>query len=141
MPLHVPPCFRGLVDDAAMFPPGNAPLDLAIREHRTHRASPYASMVGPLLVRDTDVSRLGNATQDPLAITVIGTSGYVGLQRASAELQDFPHVKVVGIEVPVPAGDLVSATKDLVGSLTLNASGATISVELPRAGAGGDFFL
>ena len=33
------PAFRGLVDDAAIFPPGNAPLDDAVAAHREHRAA------------------------------------------------------------------------------------------------------
>ena len=45
-----PALFDRLVDDAAVFPPGNAPLDEAVRLHRFHRAAGYASMVGPLLV-------------------------------------------------------------------------------------------
>ncbi len=42
----------GLVDDAAMFPPGNASAETAIREHLRHRSSWYAHIVGPLLVHD-----------------------------------------------------------------------------------------
>src|SRR5690349_9033386 len=46
----VPPVFAGLLDDAAVFPPGNAPLSEAVERHRDHRAAWYAPMVGPLLV-------------------------------------------------------------------------------------------
>ncbi len=42
--------FAGLLDDAAMFPPGNAGADRAILEHLRHRRSWYADLVGPLLV-------------------------------------------------------------------------------------------
>ncbi|MGB7820416.1 MAG: hypothetical protein WBL35_16980 [Ornithinibacter sp.] len=41
---------RGLVDDAAVFPPGNASLPDAVHGHRRHRAAWYADCVGPLLV-------------------------------------------------------------------------------------------
>jgi hypothetical protein len=53
-----PALFAGLVDDAAVFPPGNAPLDEAVRRHRFHRATAYAPVVGPLLVPVPDASRL-----------------------------------------------------------------------------------
>lgn len=41
---------RGLIDDAAVFPPGNAPLDVAVDRHVAHKASPHADLIGPLLV-------------------------------------------------------------------------------------------
>jgi hypothetical protein len=42
--------FVGLVDDAAMFPPGNASADRALRAHRAWHRGPDADLVGPLLV-------------------------------------------------------------------------------------------
>jgi hypothetical protein len=51
----VPPLFVGLLDDAAVFPPGNAALAGAVATHREHRAAWHAPMVGPLLVRPEDV--------------------------------------------------------------------------------------
>ena len=48
--MQVPALFAGFVDDAAVFPPGSAPLPEAIQAHRTHRAAWYSTMVGPLLV-------------------------------------------------------------------------------------------
>ena len=46
----VPPLFAGLVDDAAVFPPGSATLTDAVISHRAHRMAWYNSLVGPLLV-------------------------------------------------------------------------------------------
>ena len=50
MPSSTRPVFRGLIDDAAVFPPGNATLPDAVARHRAHRTSSYAECVGPLLV-------------------------------------------------------------------------------------------
>ena len=41
--------FAGLVDDAALFPPGNAPMAEALAEHARHRSASYAGLVGPFL--------------------------------------------------------------------------------------------
>lgn len=123
-----------LVDDAAMFPPGNAPLDVAIVEHRRHRASPYASLIGPLLVRDTDVARVPGLVHEPLEIGVIATAGPLGLEQSVATLHDFPHITVAAFEIPLAAGDPVSAAKRLVSTLTVT-NGIVVSVELPRPGA------
>ncbi len=126
--------FDRLVDDAAIFPPGNAPLDVAIREHAGHRTSAYASLIGPLLVRDVDVARVPELTGDRLDLGVIATAGPRGLAQAIASLHDFPHLRVVAFEIPLPPGDPASSARDLVAALT-DSYGITISVELPRPGA------
>ncbi len=59
--------FAGLLDDAAVFPPGNASVPDAVRLHREHRASWFAPLIGPLVVPDTElveVSRSVTATGD-----------------------------------------------------------------------------
>lgn len=50
MSTQVPRLFDGLVDDAAVFPPGSASLPEAVAAHRRHRAAWYADLVGPLLL-------------------------------------------------------------------------------------------
>ncbi|XTZ16324.1 hypothetical protein ACQSSU_02695 [Micromonospora echinospora] len=50
MSTQVPRFLAGLVDDAAVFPPGSASLPDALAAHHRHRASWYADLVGPLLV-------------------------------------------------------------------------------------------
>jgi len=52
------PLLRGLVDDAALFPPGNAPMDVALAEHAGHRGAWYADMVGPFLAPASRVDEL-----------------------------------------------------------------------------------
>ncbi len=69
----IPTLFAALVDDAAVFPPGNAPLPEAVSGHRTHRASWYADLVGPLLVPASRVGDLGTASGE-FPIGLIGDS-------------------------------------------------------------------
>lgn len=63
-----PPLFAGLLDDAAVFPPGNAAPADAVAAHREYRAAWYAPMVGPLLLPPDDVS----AAPDDIEIGVVG---------------------------------------------------------------------
>lgn len=42
--------FRALIDDAAVFPPGLAPIHQAVADHAARQASSYANLVGPLLL-------------------------------------------------------------------------------------------
>lgn len=48
--------FAGFLDDAAVFPPGNATLDDALPAHRSYRAAWYRDLVGPFVF---PVARLG----------------------------------------------------------------------------------
>jgi hypothetical protein len=110
-----------LIDDAATFPPGDAPLDVAVRDHQQLRASAYASLIGPLLVRDVDAVRLAGLTDQPLEIGVIVTSGSEGLDQALAHS---PWITVAAVEA-----------RELTDSLRSLPDGITVSVELPRPGA------
>ncbi len=99
-----PALFAGLVDDAAVFPPGNAPLDEAVRLHRLHRASRYAACVGPLLVPTSAADQLAVlvAGQDrPLRIAVIARPGVPAaeVEDAVRRLGAAPLVDVVGVEL------------------------------------------
>lgn len=45
-PAEAAAAFDGLFDDAAIFPPGNAPMGVALRHHLTRRAGPDARFMG-----------------------------------------------------------------------------------------------
>ncbi len=95
----IPTWLTGLVDDAAIFPPGNSPLPEAVAAHRGHRTAPYAALVGPFVVSDTrlpdllEVSTLrraqdtaGSTTEsndvEPLAVSVVVSGGAGSLEPA-----------------------------------------------------------
>jgi hypothetical protein len=63
---------RGLIDDAALFPPGNAPMQAAVPAHRGYRQSWFEAMVGPLLVPQSRLAELArNLGRGELRIGVI----------------------------------------------------------------------
>ena len=64
--------WRGLVDDAAIFPPGDAPIHEAAAAHQVARHDAYADLVGTFVVRDTDIPILRGT---PLALSVVVTGG------------------------------------------------------------------
>jgi hypothetical protein len=89
--------WRGLVDDAAMFPPGNAPVVEAVRAHLEHRQAWYADLVGPLVVPDTALRQAqGASAEAEIAVSVINTGGAGGL--VSLADRDVPGVRVVAVE-------------------------------------------
>ncbi|MFF4920131.1 hypothetical protein ACFY4B_06060 [Kitasatospora sp. NPDC001261] len=68
----IPELFRGLFDDAAVFPPGNLPVAEAVPAHRAHRAAWYAEAVGPFLC---GAGRLGELAAAVSAGAVPGAAG------------------------------------------------------------------
>ncbi|HEY2062982.1 MAG TPA: hypothetical protein VGH57_31725 [Amycolatopsis sp.] len=49
---------RGMLDDAAVFPPGLAPLPDAVVAHRGHEAAWYGGLVGPLVIAGSSLGEL-----------------------------------------------------------------------------------
>jgi hypothetical protein len=102
------PLFDRLVDDAAVFPPGLAPLDEAVRGHLDRRTGPYAAWLGPLLVPATSADELARLTADdprtavePLAVGLVVRPGapVQPLVDALGALQDDERVLVTAVEL------------------------------------------
>ncbi|MEO5610806.1 MAG: hypothetical protein ABIQ61_03685 [Ornithinibacter sp.] len=101
-----PALFRALVDDAAVFPPGNASLPDAVRTHREHRATADAAVVGPLLVpagQHDDLLTVLEQQQanDVLEVGLIARPGsdVSALGVALEALSRVSGVRVVGAEL------------------------------------------
>ncbi|MEP6762562.1 MAG: hypothetical protein ABJA93_14510, partial [Sporichthyaceae bacterium] len=58
MPVALRRLFAGLVDDAALFPPGSAAMPAALADHARHRSAPYAGLVGPFVCPTTRLAEL-----------------------------------------------------------------------------------
>jgi hypothetical protein len=101
MSTRVPALLARLVDDAAVFPPGNAPLPEAVAAHRGHRTAWYAGIVGPLLVPASAVrsGELAAAVHDDLDVGVIGDTGIDALPGVAAALP--PRVRLRQVEAAV----------------------------------------
>jgi hypothetical protein len=93
--------FRRLMDDAAVFPPGNASLAEAVIAHRAHRAAWYADMVGPLLVPSSQAGAAPGlvAADERLVVGLVADIGLEGLRRALAAATD--RLEIVQIEAAV----------------------------------------
>jgi hypothetical protein len=72
----LPEPWRGLVDDAAVFPPGDAPLPEALTAYVGRRDEWWADLVGSFVVTDT---ALPEVTEDvPVSVVVTGGAGAIG---------------------------------------------------------------
>ncbi|HWJ09839.1 MAG TPA: hypothetical protein VNS46_10710 [Nocardioides sp.] len=99
--------FPLLLDDAAIFPPGNLPLAEAVRAHLAHGVAPYADMVGPLVVSLADLPALAEATADlpagsiALSVTVPSPAS---VSDAVDRVRGIRAVTLAALEVAVPDG-------------------------------------
>ena len=137
-----------LIDDAAVFPPGAAPMPQAIADHRGHRRAWYADLVGPLLIPAARVTEfaahlddgaLGPPSTDPVQVVLIAGRdthspddgiGLVALSRARNALLDDDRVELVGIELALPEfDDLGALTQGLLSQLGF---GVPAAIEVPR---------
>ncbi|TDB71337.1 hypothetical protein [Micromonospora sp. KC721] len=100
MSTQVPRLLAGLVDDAAVFPPGSASLPDAALTHRTHRDSWYADLVGPLLVPASAVAagELSGLVSDGF---VVGLIGDTGIERLPFALSFLPPDGITARQVEV----------------------------------------
>lgn len=123
--------FSGLFDDAALFPPGDAPMTAAVPAHRELRAR-LGGLVGPFVVPAARLEELlaELSDVDPFPVSLISPAGT--LPAAVAQVQADQRLQLVAVEVPgavdtATAAEAVRVLDDVVPP------GATAAVELPRA--------
>jgi hypothetical protein len=108
----IPALFRHLVDDAAMFPPGDLPLTEAVAAHRAHRQAPYADLVGSFICTDEDLMKVAaeaaKTDGGPLEVAVVITGGAGGIEPAVRYGDRSADVVVKTIEVRLRAEDDLS---------------------------------
>jgi hypothetical protein len=142
--------FTALVDDAAVFPPGLAPMAEAVPAHRRHTAAWYADVVGPFLVPAGATEAFRNAMAVPreretapaggpvrVAVVADPSAGdpLTGALDALAAVSAVPGTEVVAVEVPLPPGsDQAAAAADLLARLRSGLpDGVRAWVEVRRA--------
>jgi hypothetical protein len=133
--MPVPPreLFSGLVDDAALFPPGNAPMGRALREHAEHRGAWYADVVGPFLCPATRVEELRAALPADrrlsvsLVVDVTGDGAHAALRSVAAD----DRLELVAVEA---AHARLGDDAAVVGENLRRLPDATGFLEVPRAG-------
>ncbi len=92
--------WRGLVDDAAIFPPGDAPLPDATAAWSARRGEWYADLVGSFVVTD---ARLDQVPAD-VPVSVVLTTG-AGAVAGVASLAARKGLQLTGLEVTVRDAD------------------------------------
>ena len=128
----VPAAWAGLVDDAAIFPPGDAALPDAVSAYRARREEWYADLVGPLVVRDTDLPDV--PAELPTSVVLTGGAGAVAGVAALAARRGH---RLAGLEAAVrDLDDMAGNVRRIVAAVDAarETSGldAEVYVELPQ---------
>jgi hypothetical protein len=132
-----------LVDDAAIFPPGNVPLDRAVAEHHGHRTSEYADLVGGFVVSDVKVPDLVDVLDDrdvddetPLGINLVVTGGAGAIEPAVRWATRAPVLRLTALECSLRDEDDLARNAQRVTSvldqLAADLDGVDVYVEPPR---------
>lgn len=132
----LPAAWSGLLDDAAIFPPGDVPLHDATAAHGEHRRAWYGDLLGSFVLRDTDLP-LVRGVPHPLSVVVTGGAGQVaGPLGLAARL----GLSVTGLEIALrDPDDLAGNARRVVAALDhardegLLTDEVTVFVELPQA--------
>ena len=135
--MTVPPrLFHGLLDDAAIFPPGNVPMPAAVRAYRERSALPLLGAFICALPRWGELrENLTAGPPLPVALTVPGGAGELPAAIALARAE--PRVELVALEVPAAATGLAAiAGRPVPAYVELPWAEVTASSVAALAGAG-----
>ncbi|MDT9592929.1 hypothetical protein RDV89_07605 [Nocardioides zeae] len=134
----VPAAFRDLVDDAAVFPPGEAPLPSAVTAHAAHLRAPHAPLVGPFVVGAPalpEVARLVDTetySHAPMRVSVVVASPDA-VPDAVGAVQSADGLDLAALEVKLPpAARPFPATVPTIAAAAPR--GVLVYVEMPRPG-------
>jgi hypothetical protein len=134
----VPAQFVHLVDDAAIFPPGNLPLEKALEEHEDHLRSEYADLLGGFVVSDVKLPDLVELLPPGagLALNLVVTGGAGAIEGAVRWADRADQVELRALELTLrDEEDLPHNARRVVAMLdTLDAELADteVYVEPPR---------
>lgn len=132
MPAAWPFLFRGLFDDASLFPPAELKMAEAVAAHQRHQTAWYRDMCGPFVCPDTKITALSAAltasamAELDLALTVPG--GAASLDAAVDAAFADPRLRLRAVEVPT-GPDAVAQVVAALDRTPL--AGAAVYIEIP----------
>ena len=123
-----PDLWRALIDDAAIFPPGDAALHDATAAFGARREEWYADLVASFVLRDTDLP-LVRGFAGPLSVVVTGGAGQLaGPLGAAARL----GLEVAAVEIAVrDVDDPVGNVRRIDAAARAAEVGVPLYIEVP----------
>ncbi|MFC3990894.1 hypothetical protein [Actinoplanes siamensis] len=121
--------FARLFDDAALFPPGNAPMAEAVPAWLRREGD----LVGPFVLPWARLPEVGvhlDAAGPPLDLALIAAPA--DLPAAAGRIADHPGLRLVAVEAPVAVG--ADQVRSVVRTTAALPPDVTVAVEVPRTG-------
>ena len=124
--------FDGLLDDAAVYPPGSLPLAQAVPAHLEHIAAGHRSTVGPFVLGVRELPELAELTAhlQPGTFELSAISPLEQLDETVRLVAATPAWRLVALEVTVSAG--MAADEAVQRVRHVAPAGVTVFVEIPR---------
>jgi hypothetical protein len=103
------PLLTRLVDDAALFPPGNAGMPDAVRDHLAARSGPHAGLVGFFLcpvsrLPDLIVELVKAKPTEPVQLSLVVNNGLGGVPKAVSTVEGRKNLlQLRMVETPAPS--------------------------------------
>lgn len=132
---QLPPAFRAFFDDAAVFPPGLAPLAKAVADHVARRGTALDSTVGPLvlplaeLAEAREIAATLDLSAGPVLVSAVTPIGGLAVALDAVEAIG-PELRMTAIELKTSPGKADWEGEISDASTAANASGLQIYVEL-----------
>lgn len=125
--------FHGFLDDAAVFPPGLAPLEVAVRDHIRRAADEVTdAFIGPLILPLDKVAEAATlAARKPLELSVVVPTG--GLTDVDKLLEELAPTATTIKALEVKVGEDAAAGITEVAEFTATHPELEVFVELPYA--------
>ena len=125
--MSIPEPFRGLVDDAAIFPPGDAALPDAVAAYTSRDAEWYVDLVGSFVVTDEKLPKVGERI--PVSIVITGGAGAIG---GALHLAGRAGADVAGVEIALrDLDDLAGNARRVVAAVDAARADRVLEEETP----------
>jgi len=120
--------WSGLVDDAAIFPPGNAPLPDATAAYAARTDEQGAGLVGTFVLRDTDLPQV-RGFDAKLSVVVTGGAGQI---TGPAGLCQRLGLELAGLEIALrDLDDLAGNARRVVAAVDAARADGTLGDDVP----------
>ena len=127
--MSTPAAWTAIIDDAAIFPPGDAPLPEAAAAYAARTVEDGAELVGSFVLRDTDLPQL----RPPVAPVSIVCTGGAGQLAGPSTWVRRKNVAIAGMEIAVrDLDDLAGNVRRIVAATDDLETEWPIFVELPQ---------
>lgn len=132
-----PDLFRGLFDDASLFPPAALSMTDAVSGHLRHQTAWYRATSGPFVCADIRIPELSTALTvagvAELDLALVLPGGAASLDSAVDGVFADPRLRLRAIELPVAASaDTLAAVSAVAATLDRTPlAGAAAFIEIP----------